>query len=275
MSVQRLTELLQALPADLQGKAREGDRLLELRRNPEAADAAISLRLTITLRDNTVGDLMFDALLQLPTAPGTPGSKAPTLTAVSGRDFNKRAQRCVDPMMAWAIQILTERQDLIKRSTARKPAWQAPLQKVVALLSQDEAWTKQWLMQHDFHLQTLSKKARLDWVLRELANEGHIARVDWKDSEAVIDDSMMLLEKHFSALNAEAALEPFEDSDEFEDVEEAIAAVNQALQPWELKLYEIECRDDAYVLTLQSTAAAEHLRQALNDAGLSLQDFDA
>ena len=275
MTLPALISALQELPADLQGKAREGERLLELRRNTEAGntgESALSLRLTITLRDDTAGELMFDALLQLPAAPG---DKSPQLKAVDGRDFNKREQRCVEPMISWANQILSERQELIKRSASRKPAWQAPLQKVVSLLSQDETWARQWLMQHEFRLETLSKKARIDWVLRELGFQGHIARVDWKDDEAVIDDTVMLLEKHFSALKAEAALEPLEDSDEFEDVEEAIAAVNLALQPWELKLYEIECKDDAYVLTLQSAAAAEQLQQALSDLGLSLQDFDA
>lgn len=90
MTLPALISALQELPADLQGKAREGERLLELRRSTAAGntgESALSLRLTITLRDDTAGELMFDALLQLPAAPG---DKSPQLKAVDGRDFNKR-----------------------------------------------------------------------------------------------------------------------------------------------------------------------------------------
>lgn len=33
-------------------------------------------------------------------------------------------------------------------------------------------------------------------------------------------------------------------------------------------------QDDAYLLTLQDAASAEHLRQALSDTGLTLRDAD-
>lgn len=265
MTLAALISALQTLPADVQGKAAEGDRLLDLRRNEQG----LSLRLTLNLRDNTVGDLMFDALLQLPSQSQQLQSLSP------GKHFNKRAQRCMEPMLSWATQVLSERRELIKPGSGRQPSWWAPLQALISTLSRDADWAQQWMLRNEMRLEDLRKKARIDWVLRELGFEGHIARVDWKDDEAVIDDTVMLLEKHFADLQAEAALEPLEDSEEFEDVEEAIAAVNQALQPWELKLYEIECKDDAYVLTLQSAAGAEQLRQALSDLGLGLQDFDA
>lgn len=93
MSLQTPITTLQSLPTEAQGKACEGERLLELRRSTEG-ESALSLRLSITLRNDTAGDLMFDALLQLPVAPG---DKSLQLKAVGGRNFNKRELRCVAP----------------------------------------------------------------------------------------------------------------------------------------------------------------------------------
>ena len=62
---------------------------------------------------------------------------------------------------------------------------------------------------------------------------------------------------------------------EFEDTEDAIAAVNIALAPLELKLYVIESDDDSYLLSLQDAASAEHLRQTLQALDLNLLEPDA
>ena len=113
-----------------------------------------------------------------------------------------------------------------------------------------------------------------DWVLREVAHEGHITKVDWNDDESVIDSTAELLGRHYPQIDADLALETLEDT-EFDDAEEAIAAVNQALAPLELKLCIIESDDDSYLLTLQDTTATEPLRQPLLDVGLTLEEPDA
>ena len=145
---------------------------------------------------------------------------------------------------------------------------------MIATLSRDEDWSQQWLLRHEMRLENLRKKQRLDWVLRELAHEGHIARVDWNDDESVIDSTADLLGRHYPQIDADVALETLEDA-EFDDAEEAIAAVNQALAPLELTLCIIECDDDSYLLTLQDTTATEPLRQALLGVGLTLEEPDA
>lgn len=268
MSLQHLIEVLQALPADVQGKAHDGERLLDLRRNAEG----LSLRLTISLSDNNGSEPLFDALLQ---CPAQPGSKAAQLQSLSpGNSFNKRAQRCMEPMMTWAIQLLSETPEQIRRGTGRKPQWLEPLQKLVTALSRDAGWTRQWLLRNEMQLKDLRKKQRLDWVLRQLADEGHIARVDWKDDESVIDGAADLLEKHYPELDAQAPWDELEDS-ELDDAEAAIAAVNTALAPLELRLCVIENDDDSYLLSLQDAASAERLRQALQEVGLNLQELDA
>ena len=190
MNLERLTEVLRALPGELQGKAREGDRLLDLRRSADTT----SLRLTLNLRDNNGSDLIFDALLQIPTPPARPDAKAAQLQSLSpGGSFNKRAHRCVEPMLTWAIQLLSQTPEKIQRSTGRKPQWLAPLQNLVTTLSRNAHWTQQWLLRHEIQLEDLRKKQRLDWVLRELVDEGHIARADWRDDESVIDGAADLL----------------------------------------------------------------------------------
>ena len=271
MNLERLIEVLRALPSDLQGKAREGDRLLDLRRSGETT----SLRLTLNLRDNNGSDLIFDALLQLTTPPAPSSAKAAQLQSLSpGGSFNKRAQRCVEPMLTWAIQLLSQTPEKIQRSTGRKPQWLAPLQNLVIAISRDANWARQWLLRHEIQLENLGKKQRLNWVLRELVNEGHIARADWRDDEAIIDGAADLLAKHYPQVDADAVLGEFEDT-EFEDAEEAIAAVNITLAPLELKLYVIESDDDSYLLSLQDAASAEHLRQALQALDLNLLEPDA
>ncbi|MDR0212950.1 MAG: hypothetical protein LBJ15_02980 [Comamonas sp.] len=268
MNLQHLIGVLQALPADLQGKASEGERLLDLRRNTEG----LSLRLAINLRDNNGSELIFDALLQLPARPSPEPVQLQSLSL--GNSFNKRAQRYVDPMVAWAIKLLTETPGKIQRGARRKPQWQATLQSLVTALSRDADWTLQWLLRNEMRLEDLRKKQRLAWVLRQLADEGHVARVDWKDDESVIDGATDLLEKHYPKLAAQAPLDELEDM-EFGDAEEAIAAVNTALAPLELRLHIIGSDDDSYLLSLQDASSTEHLRQALQDAGLNLQERDA
>ena len=270
MSVQRLTELLHALPADLQGKALDGERLLNLRRNPEG----ISLRLSINLPDNNGSELIFDALLQLPAAAQAHAKAAQLQSLSQGGSFSKHGQRCIDPMVSWAIKLLTETAEKIQRGTGRKPQWLAPLQTLIATLSRDGDWSQQWLLRHEMRLENLRKKQRLNWVLRELAHEGHIAKVDWNDDESVIDSTADLLGRHYQQIDADVALEALEDA-EFDDAEEAIAAVNQALAPLELKLCIIESDDDSYLLTLQDATATEPLRQALLNVGLNLEEPDA
>ena len=153
MSLQHLIEVLQALPADVQGKARDGERLLDLRRNAEG----LSLRLTISLSDNNGSEPIFDALLQ---CPAQPGSKAVQLQSLSpGNSFNKRAQRCMEPMMTWAIQLLSETPEQIRRGTGRKPQWLEPLQKLVTALSRDAGWTRQWLLRNEMQLKDLRKSS--------------------------------------------------------------------------------------------------------------------
>ena len=176
--------------------------------------------------------------------------------------------------MTWAIQLLSETPEQIRRGTGRKPQWQEPLQKLVTALSRDAGWTRQWLLRNEMQLEDLRKKQRLDWVLRELAHEGHIVKVDWDDDESVIDSTADLLGRHYPQIDADVALETLEDA-EFGDAEEAIAAVNQALTPLELKLCIIESDDDSYLLSLQDAASAERLRQALQEVGLNLQELDA
>ena len=268
MSLERLTEVLRALPGELQGKAREGERLLDLRRSADTT----SLRLTLNLHDNNGSDLIFDALLQLPALPG---AKAAQLQSLSpGGSFNKRAQRCVEPMLTWAIQLLSQTPEKIQRNTGRKPQWLAPVQNLVTTISRNADWAQQWLLRHEIQLEDLRKKQRLNWVLRELVDEGHIARADWRDDESVIDGAADLLAKHYPHMDADAVLSEFEDT-EFGDAEEAIAAVNIALAPLELKLYVIESDDDSYLLSLQDAASAEHLRQTLQALGLNLLEPDA
>ena len=268
MNLERLTEVLRTLPSELQGKAREGDRLLDLRRSGDAT----SLRLTLNLRDNNGSDLIFDALLQLPVSPD---SKAAQLQSLSpGGSFNKRAQRCVEPMLTWAIQLLSQTPEKIQRSTGRKPQWQAPLQNLVTTISRNIDWTQQWLLRHEIQLEDLRKKQRPNWVLRELVNEGHIARTDWRDDESVVDGAADLLARHYPQIDADAVLSELEDT-EFEDAESAIATVNIALAPLELKIYVIESDDDSYLLSLQDAASAEHLRQTLQAMGLNLLEPDA
>ena len=271
MNLERLTEVLRTLPSDLQGKAREGDRLLDLRRSGETT----SLRLTLNLRDNNGSDLIFDALLQLPTPPAPSGAKAAQLQSLSpGGSFNKRAQRCVEPMLTWAIQLLSQTPEKFQRSTGRKPQWLAQVQNLVTAISRDADWAQQWLLRHEIQLEDLRKKQRLNWVLRELVDEGHIARADWRDDESVVDGAAELLARHYPQVDADAVLSGFEDA-EFEDAEEAIAAVNIALAPLELKLYVIESDDDSYLLSLQDATSAEQLRQTLLALGLNLLEPDA
>jgi hypothetical protein len=271
MNLERLTEVLHALPSDLQGKAREGDRLLDLRRSGDAT----SLRLTLNLRDNNGSDLIFDALLQIPTPPAPSDAKAAQLQSLSpGGSFNKRAQRCMQPMLTWAIQLLSQTPEKIQRNIGRKPQWLAPVQKLVTTISRDSDWTQQWLLRHEIQLEDLRKKQRLNWVLRELVDEGHIARADWRDDESVVDAAAELLARHYPQVDADAILSELEDT-EFEDAEEAIAAVNIALAPLELKLYVIESDDDSYLLSLQDAASAEQLRQTLLALSLNLLEPDA
>ena len=271
MNLERLSEVLRTLPSELQGKASDSDRLLDLRRSGDTT----SLRLTLNLRDNNGSDLIFDALLQLPTPPAPSDAKAAQLQSLSpGGSFNKRAQRCVEPMLTWAIQLLSQTPEKIQRSTGRKPLWLAPLQNLVTTLSRNIDWTQQWLLRHEIQLEDLRKKQRLNWVLRELVDEGHIARVDWRDDESVIDGAADLLAKHYPKVDTDAILSELEDT-EFEDAEEAISAVNTALAPLELKLCVIESDDDSYLLSLQDAAAAEHLRQSLQALGLNLLEPDA
>ena len=268
MSLEHLTEVVRALPSDLHGKASDGDRLLDLRRSGETT----SLRLTLNLRDNNGSDLIFDALLQLSSQPS---AKAAQLQSLSpGGSFNKRAQRCVEPMLTWAIQLLSQTPEKIQRSTGRKPQWLAPVQNLVTTLSRDAVWAQQWLLRHEIQLEDLRKKQRLNWVLRELVNEGHIARTDWRDDESVVDGAADLLARHYPQVDADAVLGELEDT-EFEDAEDAIAAVNTALAPLELKLYVIESDDDSYLLSLQDAASAEQLRQTLLALGLNLLEPDA
>ena len=268
MNLERLTEVLRALPGELQGKAREGDRLLDLRRSADTT----SLRLTLNLRDNNGSDLIFDALLQLPVSPD---SKAAQLQSLSpGGSFNKRAQRCVEPMLTWAIQLLSQTPEKIQRSTGSKPQWLAPVQNLVTTLSRNADWARQWLLRHEIQLEDLRKKQRLNWVLRELVNEGHIVRADWRDDESVIDGTADLLTRNYPQIDADAILSELEDT-EFEDAEDAIATVNIALAPLELKLYVIESDDDSYLLSLQDAASAEQLRQTLLVLGLNLLEPDA
>ena len=267
MNLERLSEVLRTLPSELQGKASDGDRLLDLRRSGETT----SLRLTLNLRDNNGSDLIFDALLQLPVSPD---SKAAQLQSLSpGGSFNKRAQRCVEPMLTWAIQLLSQTPEKIQRSTGSKPQWLAPVQNLVTTLSRNADWARQWLLRHEIQLEDLRKKQRLNWVLRELVNEGHIVRADWRDDESIIDGSADLLARHYPQIDADAVLSELEDT-EFEDAEDAIAAVNIALAPLELKLYVIESDDDSYLLSLQDAASAEHLRQTLQALGLNLLELD-
>ena len=152
--------------------------------------------------------------------------------------------------------------------------FRSPLQNLIIAVSRDPDWARQWLLRHEIQLEDLRKKQRLNWVLRELVDEGHIARADWRDDESVIDGAADLLTKHYPQVDADAVLGELEDT-EFEDAEEAIAAVNIALAPLELKLYVIESDDDSYLLSLQDAAAAEHLRQALQALGLNLLEPDA
>ena len=268
MNLERLTDVLRTLPSELQGKAREGERLLDLRRSGDTT----SLRLTLNLRDNNGSDLIFDALLQLPAPPATKAAQLQSLSP--GSSFNKRAQRCVEPMLTWAIQLLSQTPEKIQRSTGSKPQWLAPVQNLVTTLSRNADWARQWLLRHEIQLEDLRKKQRLNWVLRELVDEGHIARADWRDDESVVDGAAELLARHYPQVDADAVLSGFEDA-EFEDAEEAIAAVNIALAPLELKLYVIESDDDSYLLSLQDAASAEQLRQTLLALGLNLLEPDA
>ena len=148
------------------------------------------------------------------------------------------------------------------------------MQNLVTTLSRNADWARQWLLRHEIQLEDLRKKQRLNWVLRELVNEGHIVRADWRDDESVIDGTSDLLTRHYPQIDADAVLSELEDT-EFEDAEDAITAVNITLAPLELRLYVIESDDDSYLLSLQDAASAEQLRQTLLVLGLNLLEPDA